>query len=181
MPEAVTLLFALVILYWFFIVEAVLVLFAFRLSRTNPSLGRRWFIAAERWVGRLAVRRGLSVAAVGVLALAVISMAFGAYGVLSVDNLTQITLASNTGTFLVYGMTNLIVLVAFWGKAEHNVLKHIIVPMIGFLANLAMLGAIVYLNLTSGGSTATDTVARLSSFWPIPRLAGPKSGVSGLS
>jgi len=98
----------------------------------------------------------------GVLALAVISMAFGAYGVLSVDNLTQITLASNTGTFLVYGMTNLIVLVAFWGKAEHNVLKHIIVPVVGFLANLAMLGAIVYLNITSGGSTATDTVIALA-------------------
>ena len=59
-------------------------------------------------------------------------------------------------------MTNLIVLVAFWGKAEHNVLKHIIVPVIGFLANLAMLGAIVYLNLTSGGSTATDTVIALA-------------------
>jgi hypothetical protein len=70
MPEAVTVLFALVILYWFFIVEAVLVLFAVRLSRTNPSLGRRWFVAAERWLGRLAARRGLSVVAVGVLALA---------------------------------------------------------------------------------------------------------------
>ncbi len=70
MPEAVTLLFALVILYWFFIVEAVLVLFAIRISRTNPSLGRRWFIAAERWLNGLAARRGLSVAAVGVLALA---------------------------------------------------------------------------------------------------------------
>ncbi len=94
----------------------------------------------------------------GVLALAVVSMIFGAYGVLSVDNLTQITLASNTGTFLVYGMTNLIVLVAFSGRAGRSVLKHVIVPTIGFLANLAMLGAIVYLNLIAGGSTATDTI-----------------------
>jgi amino acid transporter len=94
----------------------------------------------------------------GVLALALVSMIFGAYGVLSVDNLTQITLASNTGTFLVYGMTNLIVLVAFWGKVQHNVIKHIIVPSVGFLANLAMLGAIVYLNLQAGGSTKTDTI-----------------------
>jgi hypothetical protein len=69
MPEAVTLLFALVILYWFFIVEAVLVLFAVRFSRTNPTLGRRWFIAAERWLARLAARRGLSVVAIGALAL----------------------------------------------------------------------------------------------------------------
>ena len=70
MPEAVTLLFALVILYWFIIVEAVLALFAVRFSRTNPSLGRRWFVAAERWMARLAARRGLSVVAIGVLALA---------------------------------------------------------------------------------------------------------------
>ncbi len=98
----------------------------------------------------------------GVLALAVVSAAFGAYGVLSTDNLTQILLASNTGTFLVYGMTNLIVLVAFWGLAEHNLLKHIIVPLLGFLANLAMLGAIVYLNIASGGSTANDTVIALA-------------------
>jgi amino acid transporter len=97
----------------------------------------------------------------GVLALAVVSMAFGAYGVLSVDNLTQITLASNTGTFLVYGMTNLIVLVAFWGKAQHHVFKHIVVPGFGFLANLGMLGAIVYLNITAGGATTTDTIIAL--------------------
>ena len=70
MPEAFTLLFALVILYWFYIVEAVLVLFAFRFSRTNPTIGRRWFVAAEQRLGRLAMRRGLSVAAIGVLALA---------------------------------------------------------------------------------------------------------------
>src|SRR5260370_19067697 len=70
MPEAFTLLFALVILYWFYIVEAVLVLFAFRFSRTNPNIGRRWFIAAEQWLGRLARRLSLSVVAIGVLALA---------------------------------------------------------------------------------------------------------------
>ena len=69
MPEAFTLLFALAILYWFYIVEAVLVLLAYRFSRTNPDLGRRWFVAAEQWLGRLARRRGLSVVAIGVLAL----------------------------------------------------------------------------------------------------------------
>src|SRR5215470_11886384 len=70
MPEAFTLLFALVILYWFYIVEAVLVFFAFRFSRTNPNRGQRWFVAAEQWLGRLARRRGLSVLAIGVLTLA---------------------------------------------------------------------------------------------------------------
>ena len=69
MPEAFTLLFALAILYWFYIVEAVLVLLAYRFSRTNPDLGRRWFVAAEQWLGQMARWRGLSVVAIGVLAL----------------------------------------------------------------------------------------------------------------
>jgi amino acid transporter len=98
----------------------------------------------------------------GVLALVVVSMAFGAYGVLSADNLTQITLASNTGTFLVYGMTNLIVLVAFIGRAQMNLVKHVLVPVLGALANLAMLIAILFLNIVAGGSTATDTIVALA-------------------
>ena len=97
----------------------------------------------------------------GVLILAVISAGIGAYGVLSVDNLTQITLASNTGTFLVYGMTNLICIIAFASRHDRHVIKHYVVPGLGLGANLVMLFAIMYFNLTSGGSTATDTVIAL--------------------
>ena len=98
----------------------------------------------------------------GVLILAVISAAFGAYGVLGSDNLTQILLASNTGTFLVYGMTNMIVLVAFAGRQDTHWLKHYVVPVLGALANVGMLFAIIYLNIKAGGSTATDTVIALA-------------------
>jgi amino acid transporter len=97
----------------------------------------------------------------GVLILAIVSAAFGAYGVLSSDNLTQILLASNAGTFLVYGMTNMIVLVAFAGRRDTNVVKHYVVPILGALANIGMLFAILYLNIQAGGSTATDTVIAL--------------------
>jgi basic amino acid/polyamine antiporter, APA family len=97
----------------------------------------------------------------GVLALAVVSALLGAFGVLSVDNLLQITLASNTGTFLVYGMTNGIVLVAFAGRAERKLLKHVLIPLLGLVANLAMLGAVIVASLTAGGSTQTDTVIAL--------------------
>src|SRR6476469_6876183 len=70
MPEPVTLAFALVILYSLVVVEIFLVLYAIRLSRTNPRLGRHWFESAERWFGRLAARRGLSIAVVAVSVLA---------------------------------------------------------------------------------------------------------------
>ncbi|HEV3234084.1 MAG TPA: APC family permease [Candidatus Dormibacteraeota bacterium] len=97
----------------------------------------------------------------GVLILALVSAVIGAYGVLSIDNLTQITLASNTGTFLVYGMTNLICIIAFASRHDRHVIKHYVVPGLGLVANLAMLFAIMYFNITSGGSTATDTIIAL--------------------
>jgi amino acid transporter len=97
----------------------------------------------------------------GILALAVISALLGAYGVLSADNLLQITLASNTGTFLVYGMTNLIVLVAFLGRPGRSLFKHVVIPIIGALANVAMLGAVIFESVSAGGSTQTDTLIAL--------------------
>ena len=62
----------------------------------------------------------------GILVLTVISAALGVYCATpyNVDNITQITLASNTGTFLVYGMTCIVALVAFASRHDKHVLKH---------------------------------------------------------
>jgi amino acid transporter len=98
----------------------------------------------------------------GVIALTVVSAILGGYAVLSADNLLQITLASNTGTFLVYGMTNALVLLAFGGRHRRNIVKHVIVPVAGLLANVGMLGAVVVMSVSSGGSTQTDTVIALA-------------------
>lgn len=98
----------------------------------------------------------------GIWTLVAVSAVIGSYGVLSVDNLTQITLASNTGTFLVYGATNLIALLAFYGRVGSRFLQHKLVPFLGLVANLFMLGALVYLSFVAGGSTSTDTVIALA-------------------
>jgi amino acid transporter len=97
----------------------------------------------------------------GVVALTVVSALIGGYAVLSADNLLQITLASNTGTFLVYGMTNAIVLVAFGGAHKRRLIRHVIMPVAGLLANVGMLVAIVAMSFTAGGSTQTDTLIAL--------------------
>jgi amino acid transporter len=99
----------------------------------------------------------------GVIALAIISAVLGGYAVLSADNLLQITLASNTGTFLVYGMTNALVLFAFGGRHRRNVLKHVIIPVAGLVANLAMLAAVIVMSVSAGGSTQTDTLIALGA------------------
>jgi APA family basic amino acid/polyamine antiporter len=99
----------------------------------------------------------------GIWLLVLFSAAFGAYGVLNVDNLTQITLACNTGTFILYGLTNLICLWAFLHRPDANFIKHRMVPLLGFLANLLMFGAVVYLAISAGGNSANDAVIALAT------------------
>jgi basic amino acid/polyamine antiporter, APA family len=105
--------------------------------------------------GRFATPHG------GILVLAGVSAALGVYGVKSVDALTQITLASNTGTFLVYGMSCLITIVAFAGRKDRHVVKHYVVPGLGLLMNVGMLFGLTYLAVKAGGSTSTDAFIAL--------------------
>ncbi len=91
----------------------------------------------------------------GVLAMTIASAVIGAFGVLSVVNLTAITFWSNIGTFILYGMTNLIALVAFLRHPQRNAFTHIVVPVLGTLANIAMLVAVLYLGILGGGDTQT--------------------------
>src|SRR5260221_1681412 len=58
---------------------------------------------------------------IGVIVLTVISAVIGSYGVLNVDNLFQVALMSNIGTFLLYGMTNLICIIAFAGVKKRGI------------------------------------------------------------
>jgi amino acid transporter len=98
----------------------------------------------------------------GVVALAIVSAVLGGYAVLSADNLLQITLASNTGTFLVYGMTCALVLVAFGHEHKRNIVRHVIIPVLGLLANIGMLIGIVVMSVSAGGTTQTDTLIALA-------------------
>jgi len=78
--------------------------------------------------------------------LVVVSCVIAAIGVQSVVGLTGITLASNLGTFALYGLTCLWTMIAFGGAArDAHFVKHRIVPFLGLVANVVMLGAILYL------------------------------------
>jgi APA family basic amino acid/polyamine antiporter len=77
--------------------------------------------------------------------LVVVSIAIAAVGVQSVVGLTGITLASNFGTFVLYGLTCIWTIIAFAERKERSVLKHVVVPGLGLVANVAMLAAILYL------------------------------------
>jgi APA family basic amino acid/polyamine antiporter len=95
---------------------------------------------------------------VGVIVLTVLSALIGAYGVLNVDNLTQITLVSNIGTFLLYGMTCIVCIVAFAGVVKRNIFSTVLAPGLGAILNILMLVGVLYYAITAGGSTQTDTI-----------------------
>ncbi len=115
--------------------------------------------------GRFATPHG------GILVLTVISALIGVYCATpyNVDNITQITLASNTGTFLVYGMSCLIAVVAFAKRHDKHLLKHTVVPRLGALMNLAELFGVVYLAITAGGAGSKDAYKALGDCRPVDR------------
>jgi amino acid transporter len=93
-----------------------------------------------------------------VIILTAISAVIGSYGVLSVDNFLQITIISNIGTFLLYGMTCIICIIAFASVVGRPIFNTVVAPIIGAVLNVGMLIGVLYYAITSGGSTQTDTI-----------------------
>ena len=88
-----------------------------------------------------------------VLVITIVSAVIGGFSVFSVRNLTAVAFISNIGTFILYGMTNLIAFVAFLRRPGRNVITYAIVPVLGMIANLVMLFSVMYLGIKGGGET----------------------------
>jgi nitrogen regulatory protein PII len=65
-----------------------------------------------------------------------------------VDGLTGITLASNFGTFVLYGLVCIWTFIAYKDRQDFSALKHLLVPLGGLLLNILMCLGIFYLNMT---------------------------------
>ncbi|MDQ6672869.1 MAG: APC family permease [Chloroflexota bacterium] len=94
----------------------------------------------------------------GVVAMAVVSAVIGIIGVTSVVALTGITLASNFGTFVLYALTCMWTIVAFTSRPDFNLLKHLVIPGLGLLANLVMLLTILGVGFIGGGDAQTESL-----------------------
>jgi amino acid transporter len=101
-------------------------------------------------LGKLDTRYGTP--AIGIWVLTAVSAAIGAFGVLSLKNLTAIVLLSNFGTFLLYAVTCIITIVAL-SKERRSILSRYIIPICGLAANLVLLGAVVWLGFLGGSDT----------------------------
>ena len=98
---------------------------------------------------------------VGVIVLTVIAAVIGSYGVLNIDNLTQVTLVSNIGTFLLYGITCIICIIAFAGVQKRGIFSTVLAPGLGTALNVLMLVGVLYFAISGGGSSQTDTIIAL--------------------
>ncbi len=99
---------------------------------------------------------------VGVIIMVIISALVGSIGVLGgVMALTGITLASNLGTFVLYALICGLTVVAFAGGKEFNLFKHGVIPALGVIANVILVGAIFVIGVMSGGITAQATYLAL--------------------
>jgi len=88
-----------------------------------------------------------------VIAITIASAVIGAFTVINITTLTAVTLISNVGTFLLYGMTNIVAFVAFSKQRKKNPITTVVVPILGALANIGMLVAVILLGMMSGGAT----------------------------
>ena len=98
----------------------------------------------------------------GIWILTAVSAVLGVIGAKGVFTLTLITLASNTGTFLVYGLSCLITIVAFANRHDKHFVKHYFIPGLGLFMNIAELLGIIYLAVKSGGDAGKEAYYALA-------------------
>src|SRR5580700_4542257 len=82
------------------------------------------------------------------------------------NGLLTVTLLSNFGTFVLYGLTNVVCIVAFRERHEFHGIKHMVVPVFGALANFSCLAFYVIGPLEGIGSWKEPIIAVvLSTVW----------------
>lgn len=91
-------------------------------------------------------------------AITIVSIVIDAFAVINIATLTAVTYISNIGTFLLYGMMNLIALVAFSKHAKRNPVTTILVPVLGAAAKLGILVVVIVFTVFAGGSTMASAV-----------------------
>jgi APA family basic amino acid/polyamine antiporter len=88
--------------------------------------------------------------------LTIVSAIIGGIGVWNTVVQTGIGMASNLGTFILYMLICIWTIIAFNGRKEKNHFLHMLIPILGFIANAVMISTIFYLAFASGGDSAKE-------------------------
>jgi amino acid transporter len=84
------------------------------------------------------------------------------------QTLLTVTLASNFGTFVLYALSCVICMVAFHGHPNFSVIRHLLIPVFGLLANIAcMLCYIVFPFMGIGTKMEPLLALGIAAVWAI--------------
>ncbi len=84
------------------------------------------------------------------------------------NTMLLMTLASNFGTFLLYGLSCIICMVAYHKHAKYSLLKHTLIPVFGVVANLACMTAYLVLPFMGIGTKPEPLLALgIAAVWAI--------------
>ena len=84
------------------------------------------------------------------------------------NGLLLVTLVSNFGTFVLYGLTNIVCIVAFHEHHDFHGFKHMVVPVFGAIANFACIAFYIIGPLEGLGSAKEPLIAvGFSVIWGI--------------
>lgn len=84
------------------------------------------------------------------------------------NGLLLVTLTSNFGTFLLYGLTNIVCIVAFREHESFHGFKHVVIPVFGAIANFSCLAFYIIGPLEGLGSVKEPLIAvAISAIWGI--------------
>jgi amino acid transporter len=88
--------------------------------------------------------------------LVAVSCVIATIGVQSVVGLTGITLASNFGTFVLYGAVCIWTFIAYKKRPDFSVFKHGLIPLMGFVLNVVMCWGVIYLYTIGNADSQTE-------------------------
>ena len=84
------------------------------------------------------------------------------------NTLLTVTLTSNFGTFILYALSCLLCIVAFHNRPDYNVVKHLLIPGFGLLANLTCMAFYLIAPIFGLGTTKEPLLAlAISGLWGI--------------
>jgi APA family basic amino acid/polyamine antiporter len=84
------------------------------------------------------------------------------------NSLLTVTLASNFGTFVLYALSCVLCMVAYYKHENYSPIRHLIIPGLGLLANLACMGAYIILPFTGIGTKMEPLSALgIAAIWAV--------------
>jgi len=88
--------------------------------------------------------------------LSAVSCVIATIGCQSVVGLLGITLASNFGTFVLYGAVCIWTFIAYKRRKDFNPIKHALIPLGGFILNVVMCWGVIYLYTIGNADSQTE-------------------------